>query len=301
MAEGSLPNSGLSRTRSTKTRELMRVLTPAKINTLLHILRHRDDGYHELFSHFVPVDIFDMLEVEYQFEGGILFDLKGCKLNQPKHNNLVLTAAAVFEKALGQPLNLKISLTKNIPPGSGLGGGSGNAGGMLVILNKLLNQPFPLEKLKLLAVEIGADVPFFVDPRPSEIHGIGSVTKYLNGYPLLPLLVVKPAFSISTSEAYRECIPLELNSKPHIRNEEDLIKNLCNRFEESLLPKFPELQELKTLLIKYGALGASVSGSGSSVFGIFGSKAEQLEAARILQQNKKFEVFPCMMLEKHSY
>ena len=119
----------------------MKVQTPAKINTLLHILRRRHDGFHELYSHMVPVSIFDTLSVEKHSKGGIILELQGIKLQPPPENNLVMRAAKVFEEVCGFELNLHITLSKTIPVGAGLGGGSGNAAAMLVILNQIFEHP----------------------------------------------------------------------------------------------------------------------------------------------------------------
>ena len=146
-----------------------------------------------------------------------------------------------------------------------------------------------------------ADVPFFIDPRPSEVRGIGEIIRPLQDYPSMPIVILKPSFSISTAEAFRDCIPQQMEPPPTITNPHKLTKNLENRFEFTLFRKFPELHQLKTLCLKHGALGASVSGSGSALFALFGTESEQMNVAKKLKRTSNAEIYPCKMLKTHTY
>ena len=279
----------------------MKVLVPAKINTLLYLLHKREDGYHELYSHFVPISLYDSLEIIPQNQSGITLEVDGMDFEEGLQNNLVFHAAELFQEHTSNPFGMSIILKKNIPVGAGLGGGSADAAATLHVLNQLHQNPFSRKELQDLALNLGADVPFFIDPEPSEVRGIGDVIRPLNHYPLLPLLILKPSFSISTAEAFQECIPRRMKVPMKIVNDEELARNLENRFEYTLFKKYPELKELKNQCLEHGALGASVSGSGSALFALFRTESEQMEAARKLKRISLTEIFPCKMLKKHIY
>ncbi len=279
----------------------MKVLVPAKINTLLHLLHKREDGYHEICSHLVPVSLYDLLEVESINCGGIGLEVSGADFNEKPKKNLVFQAAELFQKQIGIPLNLKIRLEKKIPVAAGLGGGSADAAAMLHVLNHLHKEPFSRDELKQIGLSLGADVPFFIDPRPSEVRGIGEIIRPLKDHPSMPIVILKPSFSISTAEAFRDCIPQQMEPPPTITNPHKLTKNLENRFEFTLFRKFPELHQLKTLCLKHGALGASVSGSGSALFALFGTESEQMNVAKKLKRTSNAEIYPCKMLKTHTY
>ena len=223
----------------------MKVLVPAKINTLLYLLHKREDGYHELYSHFVPISLYDSLEIIPQNQSGITLKVDGMDFDECLQNNLVYRAAELFQEHTSNPFGMSIILKKNIPVGAGLGGGSADAAATLHVLNQLHQNPFSRKELQDLALNLGADVPFFIDPEPSEVRGVGDVIRPLKHYPLLPLLILKPSFSISTAEAFQECIPRRMKVPMKIINDKELIRNLENRFEYTLFKKYPELKELK--------------------------------------------------------
>ena len=279
----------------------MKVLVPAKINTLLQVLQLRDDGYHEIYNHIVPISLYDILEVETRRQGGICFEAKGMNLKEEPEKNLVFKAAHLFQERTGIAINLDIRLEKKIPVGAGLGGGSADAAAILHVLNRLQGEPFSEEDLKKISIKLGADVPFFISPRPSEVMGIGEIIRPLVGYPLMPLVVLKPSFSISTAEAFQECIPKFTQSTPNISDPKELAVQLENRFEYTLFKKFPELNQLKTLCLQVGALGASVSGSGSAIFALFETEFDQMDAVQKLKRISQAEIYPCKMLNTHSF
>ncbi len=285
----------------------MKILTPAKINPLLYILSKREDGFHELYMHMLPVSLFDTLSFSKNNKKGLNFRMNGATFSASPEDNLVVRAVRLFEKAAGVTADLDIILEKHIPSGAGLGGGSGNAAGTLQALNHIFRPPstptglLPLETLFDLALELGSDVPFFLEPAPCEIRGRGEKLNPLIEYPEFLLVIIKPDLSISTPAAYNNCIPEERTGFPQIKSFADLKSHLNNQFETSLLSQYPLLSELKSLLLQNGAFGALVSGSGSAVFGIFNKKELQKHAFKNLSCLYPGEIFSCETLTTHRY
>lgn len=258
---------------------VLTIQTPAKINTKLHILQKRLDGYHELYMHMIPIDWHDFIEIKNNFNQGLRLDQTGVEFPEDPEKNLVIQAARIFEKRRGVSLHYDFYLTKNIPIGAGLGGGSGNAAGVLTALNQLENQFFSPTELFEMALGLGSDVPFFLNPQASIATGRGEQLKPLNDFPLLHLILIKPSFSISTATAYHGCLPRASLMKEHQMNSiHTVVSGLVNDFERSLLPQYPELIEAKKALMESGALGALMSGSGSVVFGIYADSQSQQQA-----------------------
>ena len=285
----------------------MKILTPAKINPLLYILSKREDGFHELYMHMLPVSLFDTLSFSKNNKKGLNFRMNGATFSASPEDNLVVRAVRLFEKAAGVTADLDIFLEKHIPSGAGLGGGSGNAAGTLQALNHIFRLPstpaglLPPETLFELALELGSDVPFFLEPAPCEIRGRGEKLNPLIEYPEFLLVIIKPDLSISTPAAYNNCIPEERTGFPQVKSFADLKSHLNNQFETSLLSQYPLLSELKSLLLQNGAFGALVSGSGSAVFGIFNKKELQKHAFKNLSCLYPGEIFSCETLTTHRY
>ena len=279
----------------------MEIQTPAKVNTQLHILKRRNDGYHEVYTHLVAVSLFDTIRLWPNAGKGISLTVEGHPCG-PENKNLILKAAHAFERHSGVAIHMNFHLSKMIPLGAGLGGGSGNAAGVLQALNHYYHFPLKTAELKQMAAILGADVPFFIDPRPSEAHGRGEELAHLPEYPSFFLVIVKPPFAISTAEAYRRCqpAPMPLPVKP-IKTFPQLAASLYNQFEITLLAIFPELFVLKEKLMACGAVAALVSGSGSAVFGLFCEETAQRQAYQQLLEAKLGEVYCCHSLESHPY
>jgi len=285
----------------------MKIQTPAKINTLLYILGKRKDGFHELYMHMVPVNLYDSLSFSENKKQGLNFQIKGASFSELGVDNLVVRAVRAFEKVSKIEVNINILLEKKIPYGAGLGGGSGNAAGTLQALNYIFRNPtesaglIPPESLHEIALELGSDVPFFLKPGPTEIRGRGEKLRDLPDYPKFHLLIIKPSFNISTFEAYQNCIPKREVKFPSIRSFDVLNSQMNNQFESSLLVQYPVLSNLKTLLLKNGAFGALVTGSGSAVFGVYNNKDKQNQAYKDLTCLQVGEVFSCETLVNHRY
>jgi 4-diphosphocytidyl-2-C-methyl-D-erythritol kinase len=243
-----------------------------KINLGLHIINKRADGFHDIETVFYPVKtLTDVLEIipSEQFS----FQCYGISVDGKDEDNLVVKAYNLMQQRYHLP-PVSIHLVKKIPIGAGLGGGSSDAAAALVLLNKLFNLHLDTETLKAHASDLGSDCPFFIEGTPAFASG--------RGEKLIPcrcpelenkhILIVNPNIHISTAEAYSTCKPSqpetdlrEIVQKP-IASWKTLLKN---DFEKTLFPAYPYLVELKEKLYRDGALYASLSGSGSALFGVF--------------------------------
>lgn len=246
----------------------------AKINLGLSITEKRTDGYHNLETVFYPVPLEDALEVHVSDNNKQKFVLhqSGLQLMGVAKDNLVVKAYLLLDKEFHLP-PIDIYLHKQIPSGAGLGGGSADAAFMLKLLNERFALSLSKEQLKVYAATLGADCAFFINNSPSFATGIGNIfspiSLNLQGY---QLLIIKPPIFISTQEAFSKIKP----HKPQHALKEVIAcpptewkELLVNDFEESVFPLFPAIKEIKEELYERGAVYASMSGSGSSVFGLF--------------------------------
>ena len=257
--------------------------TPAKLNLRLKVTGRRPDGYHELVSLMVPVDICDVLE--FQVTPGKL-ELVWEGLPVPAdENNLVLRASRSFFAETGLDGGVLARVTKDIPVAAGMGGGSSDAAATLLSLNHLWSRPLSLETLRELALQLGADVPFFLEPKPSIARGVGEILEPVERWPEFWYLIVAPPFQVSTAWVY-ENLRLGLTSDEYVRIKDQLGKEslvlsqfLENDLESVTSAKFPILDRIRKTLLDVGAEGALMTGSGPSVFGVFGSR-KQAELAK---------------------
>ena len=241
----------------------------AKINLGLHIKSKRADGYHDLETIFYSVNYCDILEILPSDQ--LAFTSSGIDI--PGKGNLCLDAYNLLKNDFNIPA-VQIHLHKIIPIGAGLGGGSSDAAFTLKGLNKLFGLQLNTEQLKTYAVQIGADCPFFIENKPMLATGIGEILESIElDLSAYHIAIVKPNIHVSTKEAYSLVTPNE--SLISLR---DLIKSpvkewqLQNDFEQSVFAKYPAIKDLKNSLYEQGAVYAAMSGSGSSVFGLFESR-----------------------------
>ena len=242
----------------------------AKINIGLNVVSKRSDGYHNLETIFYPVKLADALELVDSDE--LQFTSSGIKIDGNPENNLVVKAYKLLQKDFKLP-PVKLHLHKIIPFGAGLGGGSADAAFALKMLNNHFNLKLSSEKLQKYAAQIGADCPFFIENRPVFATGTGnqfqSVNLDLSG---CEILIVKPDISVSTPEAFKNIVPqkpsfnLKEIEKIPIEEWRNFVKN---DFEKSVFKLYPEIEKLKNTFYEMGAVYASMSGSGSALFGIF--------------------------------
>jgi 4-diphosphocytidyl-2-C-methyl-D-erythritol kinase len=251
----------------------MKILSPAKINLFLKILGKRTDGYHDLITLMCCIGIYDTVSLTV----GNTNIAVSC--NHPfvpeDGSNLAYVAADLFLKTLEKNEGVNISIQKQIPVAAGLGGGSSNAAAVLLGLNRHYGYPFSREDLMSLGLSIGADVPFFLFGRPAIATGIGEKLEAYAGLENFSILLVSPGFSVSTAEVYKKLnlgltkCKKKLKSFPLNNQRFDPRCHLCNDLEAVTASKYPVINTVKKALLSHGALGALMSGSGPTIFGLF--------------------------------
>jgi 4-diphosphocytidyl-2-C-methyl-D-erythritol kinase len=259
----------------------LRVRVPAKVNLWLEILRKRDDGYHDLSSLMLPVGIYDYLELTSRKGKGISLECDAPRV-PADGSNLAWRAAEAFLSTIGSKDGVHIRIAKNIPAAAGLGGGSADAAAVLLALNGMHRNSFTLPQLESLGLELGADVPFFLHQRPALATGIGEMLCSVDGLPDYPLVLVKPPLSVSTRWVYQSLKLTRGGSRiklcDFVARPWQLLEVMHNDLETVTLTAYPVLDEIKQWLLDQGAVGALMSGSGPTVFGVFGDRgqAEQI-------------------------
>ena len=251
----------------------------AKINLGLHVLSKRADGYHNLETVFYPVNICDALEIVPAEEGKTTFSQTGIPVDGKPEDNAVMKAYYLLKKDFDLP-EIAIYLRKQIPVGAGLGGGSSDAAFMIKLLNDFANLKLSIQQMEEYAGRIGADCPFFIQNKPVFAEGIGNVFSPVNiSLQDYHIVVVKPSVSVSTGEAYSKVKPQQpaVPLKEIIRLPvKEWKNNLINDFEPEIFVQYPEIAEIKQQFYAEGAIYASMSGSGSSVFGVFDESKKTL-------------------------
>jgi 4-diphosphocytidyl-2-C-methyl-D-erythritol kinase len=262
----------------------LELLTPAKINLFLRIVGRRPDGYHELDSLFLPISLFDRIAIETTAAGASTVSLRCNWPAMPLDGrNLAVQAAESFIAQAGLRVRVDIDLHKEIPAGAGLGGGSSDAGAVLRALASM--HRIAPAALAALALKIGADVPFFLDPRPARVGGVGERITHLEGDFTLHLTVGVPPVSVPTAEIYRNLERRHWSGPgpallPTPRDGHRTTRELLvNDLEAVAVERYPQIGEIKVLLEDLGAWGAAMSGSGGAVFGLFDSAGEAQHAA----------------------
>lgn len=256
----------------------MIVFPNIKINLGLSITEKRPDGYHNLETVFYPVALEDALEIRTltEAEKKITLHQYGMEIAGNPEDNLVAKAYSLLDKEFHLP-PVEIHLYKHIPSGAGLGGGSSDAAFMLKLLNNHFHLELSEDQLEIYAATLGADCAFFIKNKPTYAEGIGNIFSpielSLRGY---QIMIVKPDVFVSTREAFANIHPHhpEHPVKEVIRRPVAEWKDrLINDFEVSVFPQHPVIGEIKQELYNQGAIYASMSGSGSSVFGLFAPNA----------------------------
>lgn len=263
----------------------------AKLNTGLEVIRRREDGYHDINTVFYRLNLADEILIE---EGEGISLISKPDLGFPAERNLAYRAAVLFFDRFNiRNSGIKITLEKNIPIGAGLGGGSSDAAAVLLGLNKLFNINAEYDDLKKIASELGSDVPYFLKEGTALVQGRGDIIEYFDWKPEYIILLAYPHIHISTKWAYNS---LKMSTNPKqatdltqlllssSNNPELLREKLTNDFENVIFPAYPEIKELKSKLYDYGAVYASMSGSGSPVYGFF-ENIKSAENARLNLSN----------------
>ncbi len=284
----------------------LRIRSFAKINMVLAVLGKRPDGYHNIHTVFQTINLCDELEITASDRVDLqCSDLSGVS----REDNLVWKAANLLQRASGISSGAVITLRKKIPPGAGLGGGSGNAAATLLALCRLWKlEPSP-SLLLPLAEELGSDVPFFLQGGTALGSGRGEIVEPLPDIPPKNLVILFPGVHVPTAEAYRS-LNLALTS----RTEDNRIQRFCgqmiddvsrlagifNDFEASILPAYPSIREARGFLRQQGATEALLSGSGSAVFGFFQSEESAFAASRAVTRGD-WQAFPAKTLSRTEY
>ncbi|MEJ5350073.1 MAG: 4-(cytidine 5'-diphospho)-2-C-methyl-D-erythritol kinase [Melioribacteraceae bacterium] len=249
------------------------IKAPAKINIGLRVLEKRDDGYHNIYTLFYPIkDLYDTITFELSDNFEFNSNLSVAKNDD---DNLIIKSKRLLEKIFNKNFNVKINLIKRIPIGGGLGGGSSDAAATLISLNELFKLGLSYEQLISLALELGSDVPFFIKALPAIGKSRGEILEHIEIKNEFPVLIVNPNISISTKEVYQSIKPkydyYDYKEIIHdnILNYSLMKENIINDFEEAVFQKYPEIKNIKDTLYKEGAIYASMSGTGSTVFGFF--------------------------------
>jgi 4-diphosphocytidyl-2-C-methyl-D-erythritol kinase len=263
----------------------MVIFPKAKINIGLRVTERRPDGFHNLQTIFYPVSLCDALEfvVPPESLGADNLVMTGLPSYCLPEDNLVIKAVRKLREKSKIPF-LKLHLHKAIPAGAGLAGGSSDAANILKHLNRYFNLEISPDKLKEISLSLGSDCPFFIDSVPAYAEGRGEILTPVS--PLqdgLHLLLVKPEIAVDTKEAYQNCSPHKATGDLrgyYNRNIGEWSDLIVNDFEKSIFSRYPEIAIIKESLYKIGAVYSSMSGSGSSVYGIFCKKPEIPELLR---------------------
>jgi 4-diphosphocytidyl-2-C-methyl-D-erythritol kinase len=276
--------------------------SPAKINLFLHVTGRRPDGYHELFSLMCCISIFDHIQLDIS-GNDIVVD---CAHPEVPLNdaNLAYKAAERFYAAYN-PMpapGVHIRIDKKIPVAAGLGGGSSNAAAVLMGLNAHHGAPLTLSQLSDVGLSLGADVPFFLFGKPALATGIGEKLEAFDMLPDYHVVVISPGFAVSTATVFSQ-FNLRLTN-PEKKPTKALLKNkgfiaplhLHNDLETVTLKTSPEIEKAKKWLAETGALGALMSGSGPSVFGLFDTGQAARKAADILTERSAWQVFATQLI-----
>jgi len=261
----------------------VRLSAPAKVNLGLRILGCREDGYHLLESLFVPIDLADRVEIELCDSPSLELRVEGDLFGVPENgSNLAVRAAVAFLEAAGIEARLRLVLEKRIPAAAGLGGGSSDAAAVLRGLARIHPDAISAQELRELALGLGADIPYFLDPRPALVTGVGEEIEPIPGIPSLSLLLAHPGVGLATAEVYRaydalgaSLTPVRAGSTmPGISalregGSHALVGLLENDLEQAAVRLCPRIGWLREVIQGSGALAVGMSGSGPTVFGIF--------------------------------
>lgn len=280
----------------------MHLRAPGKINLFLRVTGKRPDGYHDLISLMCCVGIYDAVSLAF---GRKPTRITCAHPDVPEdETNLAYRAADLFFKAAGIDAGVHITIEKQIPVGAGLGGGSSDAAAVLKGLNAHYKTPFSMDELHVMGRSLGADVPFFIRGKPAVATGIGDILQPFETLKRFPVVVVYPSVAVSTAQVYKNWnLRLTINKN---ENKNDVFRMdwnrdapdlLANDLEDIACDLCPDIRRAKKALREHGASGSLMSGSGSSVFGLFASETAAHEAFEALSvSNDGWQLFITHML-----
>jgi 4-diphosphocytidyl-2-C-methyl-D-erythritol kinase len=250
----------------------IQLMAPCKVNYRLDVLRRRPDGYHDLRMIMQRVDLCDSITLSLSTIPGVRVTCGSAGVPDGPGNIAWRAADALLQRSDQRP-GIDIAIDKKIPVAAGLGGGSSDAATVLIGVNNLLDLGLSERELMAIGVTLGADVPFFIFRKTALAEGIGELLTTLDAVPPAWLVLVNPRVPVSTAWVYQN---LELTNREPISilprsfgTVHDLCTVLANDLETVTIGRYPVIQEIKELLLREGALGALMSGSGPTVFGLF--------------------------------
>ncbi len=265
---------------------------PAKINLFLKVTGKRPDGYHCLFTLFQKVTLFDQIIIRKRGKGISLSCPQG--IVPEDETNIAFQAAALFYQATDIPPGVHLEIHKNIPVAAGLGGGSSDAACVLKGLQSLYGNPCTGDTLLSIGCQLGADVPFFLEPYTMAIgREIGNQLEPIPTPPTLWFVLISPCFAVSTKWVYGN-LKLTTRENPFIftpGDVADIAKFLHNDLEDITASQYPIIDTMKEQLLSCGASGAVMTGSGPTVFGLFGEEEKASLAYERLKSNMDWAVF----------
>ena len=272
----------------------LKLKAKAKINLGLDVVRKREDGYHEVRMIMQMINLYDKITLRKKTEPGITVtaNLSYLPVNE---DNLVYRAAKLLMDEFQVDGGLEIELQKYIPVAAGMAGGSTDAAAVMVGVNRIFQLGLNKKQLMERGVKIGADVPFCIMRGTALAEGIGEELTPLPAMPHCSLVIAKPKIHVSTKFVYGNLKVGELTEHPDIdgqvqalreNNLEQLVTRMGNVLETVTIPAYPVIDEIKHTMMKYGAIGAMMSGSGPTVFGIFEKEDKAQEVCRLLKKEK---------------
>ena len=280
------------------SRQHVTIKAPAKINFGLSIGARKADGYHSISTILIPISLYDTVHLKITGKSGITLNCADTD-SAGEELNLCWKAAKLFLDEVKPDCGITITLEKNIPVGSGLGGGSSNAAAVLTGLSKIFRRPLSAARLSEMALSLGADVPFFLNATPCTATGIGEILQPVNFPWKCDVLLVVPSFSISTTAAY-SAFDRENSGHPEaadlsqalssMHSLADARSSIKNEFEPVLFSQYPGLPAIKQTVLDSGADYASLTGSGSVIYGLFTDHWKALAAYKSMSESIKTEL-----------
>ena len=273
---------------------MLSLKTPSKINLFLRVKGKLPNGYHEIKTVFLPLhDIFDKISIDFDYRPGIHLSSNADSLPLDS-TNLCHKAADAFAKEAKITPTWQINIEKNIPVAAGMGGGSADAAAVLLLLQKQYKNPLSKSQLSELALRLGADVPYFLNPVPALGTGIGEKLKPVPLASGLYVVILAPQFPVSSAWAYKHCTPIK--TKPSLNDLQECMESgewqklgelLYNDLATALYKKFPALAIFKQDLVEAGAINAEITGSGPTLYAIIDDEAQAKQI--VAQINKKYD------------
>ena len=265
----------------------------AKINLGLDVVRRREDGYHEVRMIMQTIHLYDRLDIKRTKESGIQIqtNLSFLPVNE---NNLIYKAAKLLMDEFSITDGVSVKLDKRIPVAAGMAGGSTDAAAMLFGMNRLFSLGLTKRQLMERGVQIGADVPYCIMRGTALAEGIGEDLSQLPQMVKCPVLIAKPSISVSTKFVYQNLKLDDTTVHPDIdlliedikaKNLYDIAAHMGNVLETVTIPNYPVIDEIKNHMLSHGAVGAMMSGSGPTVFGLFDDEATAKKAYKAMRSS----------------